>query len=96
MLGSKIKACKPPQNDLKSGQRHRHDLSLWRWVLGCPSKTKKMRSNHLAKVQNSGFVWGHGLYQMEGIYFSGFQKAQDVQIISGSPFASNTLPEKNP
>ena len=27
-LGSEIKACKPPRNDLKSGQRHRHDLSV--------------------------------------------------------------------
>ena len=41
MLGSEIEACKLIQNDLKSGQRHRHDLSVWRWVLGCPSKTKK-------------------------------------------------------
>ena len=41
MLGAEIKACKPPRNDLKSGQRHRHDLSVWRWVLDCHSKTKK-------------------------------------------------------
>ena len=31
----------------------------------------------------SGFVWGNGLYQIEGIYFSGFKKAQDVQIFQG-------------
>ena len=28
MLGSQIKACNPPKNDLKSGQRHRNDLSV--------------------------------------------------------------------
>ena len=28
MLGSETKACKPLQNDLKSDQRHRHDLSV--------------------------------------------------------------------
>ena len=28
MLGPKIEACKPPRNDLKSGQRHRHGLSV--------------------------------------------------------------------
>ena len=40
MLGSEIKVCKPPQNDLKKVKCHRHDLSVWRSVLDCPSKTK--------------------------------------------------------
>ena len=29
MLGLEIKACKPPRNDLKSGQRNRNDLPRW-------------------------------------------------------------------
>ena len=42
MLGLKIKASKPPRNDLKSDQRHRNDPSVWRCGVICPSKTKKM------------------------------------------------------
>ena len=42
-----------------------------------------MRSNSWPKVQQSGFVWGNGLYQMERFYFSGFRKAQDIQIWGG-------------
>ena len=29
------------------------------------------------------------------IYFSGFRKAQDVQIFSGASFAPNVIPENN-
>ena len=54
-----------------------------------------MTLNSQRKVQTSWFVWENGLYEMERIYFSGFRKAQDVQIFSGVPFASNAVPEKN-
>ena len=54
-----------------------------------------MTLNSQRKVQTSGFVWENGLYEIERIYFSGFRKAQDVQIFSGGPFASNAFPEKN-
>ena len=40
-LGSNIKACKTPRNDLRSCQRHRNDLSVWHSILGYPSKTKQ-------------------------------------------------------
>ena len=53
MLGSKIKACKLSRNDLKSGQRHRNDLSVWRSVLGCPSKTK----NEVKPLTQSAAKW---------------------------------------
>jgi len=38
---------------------------------------------------------GKSSVQNERFYFSGFRKAQDVQIFSGGPFASNAIPEKN-
>ena len=41
MLGSKIEVSKPPRNDPTNCWRHRNDLSVWRSVLVCPSKTKK-------------------------------------------------------
>ena len=44
-------------------------------------------------MQQSGFVWGNGLYQPGGFYFSGFRKAQEIQIL-GSPFASKAFREK--
>ena len=46
---------------------------------------QKMRLNPWPKVQQSGFVWGNGLYQPGRFYFSGFRKAQDVQLFSGGP-----------
>ena len=67
MLGSEIKACKPLQNDLKSGQRHRHDLSVWRSILGCPSKTKKWGQTPDPKCRKVNLYGEMGCTKLGGI-----------------------------
>ena len=62
-----------PLNDLKNCQRHRHDLSVWRSVLGCPCKTK----NEVKPLTQSAEKWicmGKWPDQIGGFYFSGFWK----------------------
>ena len=74
MLVLKIEASKPPRFNLRSCQRHRNGLSVYRSVLLCPSKTKKMlNSQH--KVQKSGFVWGNGHSKFEGTFYLKNEKA---------------------
>ena len=55
--GSKIEVYKPLQNDVKSCQRHRNDLSVWRSVLDCPSKTKKGGQTLNAKCRKVDLYW---------------------------------------
>ena len=43
MFVSKIETSKSPKINLKSGPRHRNDLSAYRLALMCPSKTKKVK-----------------------------------------------------
>ena len=40
------------------------------------------------------YLWGNGPYQLGGFYFSGFRKAQEVQMFSEASFAANAIPEK--
>jgi len=68
MLGSQIKASEPLQNDLKSGQRHRHDLSVWRWVLVCPSKTKKWGQTPDPKCRKVDLYREMACVKFSGIY----------------------------
>ena len=94
MLGSKFEACKPPRNDLKGTSiietTDVYDARGLFWSL-----RPQYMINVRPKVHWTRFVLGNGIYQMKGFYFSGFRKAQVVQILSGASFAANAVPEKN-
>ena len=93
MPGSKIKACKPLRNDLKSCQRYENDLSVCRLVLNCPFKIKN-EVKPLTESAAKCICMGKWPVPTGGFYLSGFRKAQDVQIFSGAPFATNVILEK--
>ena len=68
MLGLEMKACKPLQNDLKRCQRHRNDLSIWRSVLGCLSKTKKWGQTLDQKCIGTDLYGKMGCAKFSGFY----------------------------
>jgi len=59
------------------------------WSLRPQNMIKYVTQSALGQI-----CMGNHVYQMEGIYFSGFRKAQDVQIFSGVASATNAVPEK--
>ena len=69
-----IEASKHPGFNLKSCQRHRNGLSVYRLVLPCPSKTKQ-RLNSQHKVQKSELVWRNGHSKFGGTFYLKNEKA---------------------